>query len=168
MSYTFLPFDDVQEWRDSNERFHRAVRISSGNVVNVVTKSGSNQFLGDAYEFYRNSAADARYYFNSSAQPNFDRNQFGGTIGGADSQEQDILLRILRGIATCRRRRLTSAPCRRRRGANWRLLGVAGRADRSGGRGARAPDSFTARSTIRFRRGRSLRGVKVEINDTLA
>ena len=75
--------DDVQEFKIQTNAFTAQYGFSSGNVVNVVTKSGTNQIHGDAWEFYRNSAYDARYYFNNGNQPAFHRNQFGATIGGA-------------------------------------------------------------------------------------
>ena len=74
--------DDVQEMKIQTNAFTAQNGWSSGNVVNIVTKSGSNEFHGDAWEFYANSSADAKYYFNSGAQPAFHRNQFGGTVGG--------------------------------------------------------------------------------------
>jgi Carboxypeptidase regulatory-like domain/TonB dependent receptor len=74
--------DDVQEFKIQTNAFTAQYGFSSGNVVNVVTKSGTNQIHGDAWEFYRNSDYDARYYFNDSSQPAFHRNQFGATIGG--------------------------------------------------------------------------------------
>src|ERR1700727_1803836 len=74
--------DDVQEFKIQTNAFTAQYGFSSGNVVNVVTKSGTNQIHGDAWEFYRNSNYDARYYFNNSAQPAFHRNQFGATVGG--------------------------------------------------------------------------------------
>src|SRR5580692_6838058 len=74
--------DAVQEMKVMTNAFTAQYGWSSGNVVNIVTKSGTNDFHGDAWEFYANSALDARYYFNSGAQPSFNRNQFGGTIGG--------------------------------------------------------------------------------------
>lgn len=52
-----------------------------GNVVNVVTKSGTNQFHGDAFEFVRNGDLNARNFF-APVQDTLKRNQFGGTIGG--------------------------------------------------------------------------------------
>ncbi len=75
--------DDVQEFKIQTNAFTAQYGFSSGNVINVVTKAGTNQIHGDAWEFYRNSAYDARYYFNDSGQPPFHRNQFGGTLGGA-------------------------------------------------------------------------------------
>src|SRR5580704_17820927 len=74
--------DAVQEFKIQTNAFTSQYGFSSGNVVNVVTKSGSNQLHGDAWMFYRNSAYDARYYFNDSNQPAFHRDQFGATIGG--------------------------------------------------------------------------------------
>src|SRR5579872_870777 len=57
--------DDVEEFKIQTNAFTAQYGFSSGNVVNVVTKSGTNQIHGDAWEFYRNSAYDARYYFNN-------------------------------------------------------------------------------------------------------
>ncbi len=74
--------DAVQEFKIQTNAFTSQYGWSSGNVINVVTKSGSNEIHGDAYEFYRNSKTDAKYFFNNGAQPSFSRNQFGGTVGG--------------------------------------------------------------------------------------
>jgi hypothetical protein len=74
--------DDVQELKIQTNAFTAQYGWSSGNVVNIITKSGSNDIHGDAYEFYTNSSMDARYFFNDGAQPAFHRNQFGVTIGG--------------------------------------------------------------------------------------
>src|SRR6267154_2776927 len=59
-----------------------AVGQTSGGVVNAITRSGTNQFHGSAYEFLRNSALDARNFFDADKIPPFKRNQFGGTLGG--------------------------------------------------------------------------------------
>src|SRR5580700_5625072 len=90
--------DAVQEFKIQTNAFTAQYGFSSGNVVNVVTKSGTNQFHGDAWEFYRNSAADARYFFNSGAQPNFDRNQFGGTIGGPIRKNKTFFFGYYEGL----------------------------------------------------------------------
>ena len=54
---------------------------SSGGIIAQTTRSGTNGFHGDVFEYIRNSALDARNYFDS-IKPPFRRNQFGGTIGG--------------------------------------------------------------------------------------
>src|ERR1700722_12716351 len=74
--------DDVQEFKIQTNAFTAQYGWSSGNVINVVTKSGNNGFHGDAYDFLRNSGLDARNYFNNSTQPLFHRQQFGATLGG--------------------------------------------------------------------------------------
>jgi hypothetical protein len=50
--------------------------------VNVVTKSGSNQFHGDLFEFIRNGDLDARNFFSTTGHDSLKRNQFGGVAGG--------------------------------------------------------------------------------------
>ena len=54
----------------------------NGAVVNTASKSGTNGFHGSAYEFLRNSAFDARNFFDGAKAPPFRQNQFGGSIGG--------------------------------------------------------------------------------------
>src|SRR6202790_700989 len=55
---------------------------TSGGVVNAITRSGTNQIHGSAYEFLRNSKLDTKNYFDVGNIPPFKRNQFGGTLGG--------------------------------------------------------------------------------------
>ena len=57
---------------------------SMGGIINAVSKSGTNALHGDAYEFLRNSALDAKNFFDdlNSPIPAFERNQFGGALGG--------------------------------------------------------------------------------------
>ena len=53
-----------------------------GAQVSIVTASGANQVHGSVYEFLRNSALDARNFFDFGSIPQFQRNEFGGTVGG--------------------------------------------------------------------------------------
>ena len=74
----------VREFKIQTNMFAADQGRNSGATVNVVTKSGSNQWHGSAYEFLRNDKLDARNYF---APPNLPKpahrqNQFGGTLGG--------------------------------------------------------------------------------------
>jgi hypothetical protein len=51
-------------------------------VINAISRSGSNQFHGSLFEYLRNSAMDARNFFDPSDKPSFKRNQFGASSGG--------------------------------------------------------------------------------------
>jgi hypothetical protein len=90
--------DDVQEFKIQTNAFTSQYGFSSGNVINVVTKSGSNAFHGDAYEFYRNSNVDARYFFNNGKQPAFHRNQYGATIGGPVRKNKTYFFAYYEGL----------------------------------------------------------------------
>lgn len=72
--------DAIQEFR-VEENSMKAEFGRGGAVVNVVLKSGSNEFHGGAYEFLRNTDLDARNFFDP-ARPAFERNQYGGLLGG--------------------------------------------------------------------------------------
>jgi len=73
--------DTIEEFRVLTNTFDAEYGRNSGSVVNVVTKGGTNEFHGDLYEFFRNTALDARGFFDTS-RPEFHQNQFGGTLGG--------------------------------------------------------------------------------------
>jgi len=86
---TILPIDAVAEVRVISN-FEPEYGRNAGAVVNIVTKSGTNTFHGTAAEYFRNSALDARNYFNpvrnadGTANPKapFHNNQYGGSLGG--------------------------------------------------------------------------------------
>ena len=73
--------DSISEFRVLTNTFDAEYGRNSGAVINVVTKSGTNQFHGNAFEFFRNSVLNAQGYFNT-IKPQFQQNQFGGTFGG--------------------------------------------------------------------------------------
>jgi hypothetical protein len=80
-----VPLDSVQEFRVVTSDFTAEYGRAGGGVINVTTKSGTNQFHGSLYEFNRVSALAANTYQNDSngvAKPGFTRNQFGYSIGG--------------------------------------------------------------------------------------
>lgn len=77
--------DAVQEFKVQQSNFSAEIGFSGATVVNMVTRSGSNEFHGSLYEFLRNDKLDANNFFSNSAGigiPPLRRNQFGGTIGG--------------------------------------------------------------------------------------
>jgi hypothetical protein len=77
-----LGVDAIQEFSVITSNYSAEYGKTSGGVVNAITRSGTNQIHGSGYEFLRNSALDAKNYFDVGNIPPFKRNQFGGTIGG--------------------------------------------------------------------------------------
>jgi hypothetical protein len=82
MGTAIIPnLDSISEFRILTSNFDAEYGEFSGGQINVVTKSGTNAFHGDAFEFLRNTNLDARNFF-SPTRGKFDQNQFGGTFGG--------------------------------------------------------------------------------------
>jgi hypothetical protein len=79
--------DSIAEFRILTNNFDAESGGHSGGQVHVITKSGSNQFHGDVFEFVRNTALDARNYF-SPTRGLFNQNQFGATFGGPIRRNQ--------------------------------------------------------------------------------
>ncbi len=80
----FPVIDAIQEFKIETNSPPAEFGRFNGGVVNLTTKAGSNDFHGNAFEFFRNEALNARNYFQPSSQskPEYRRNQFGGTFGG--------------------------------------------------------------------------------------
>jgi Carboxypeptidase regulatory-like domain len=78
----FPPIDAVEEFgeqtTDADARYGRA----AGGIINLVFKSGTNHYHGEAFEFLRNSALDSKNYFDRGSKPPFRMNSFGGTFSG--------------------------------------------------------------------------------------
>jgi hypothetical protein len=77
-----LGVDAVREFNVLRDSYGAEYGKHPGAQVLIVTQSGSNQWHGSAYDFLRNSAFDARNFFNHGAPPPFQRNQFGVSFGG--------------------------------------------------------------------------------------
>ena len=88
---TFQPaINTIAEFKVDNSTFSAVYGRSSGAIVNIATRSGTNVFHGDVYNYLRNQFFDSRNYFNPQytvsgthvRQSQFIRNQFGGDLGG--------------------------------------------------------------------------------------
>jgi len=95
-----LGVDAIQEFSVLTSNYSAEYGKTSGGVVNAVTRSGTNAFHGSAYEFLRNSALDARNFFEDPTQPKapFKRNQFGGAIGGPLIKNRTFFFADFEGI----------------------------------------------------------------------
>jgi hypothetical protein len=76
--------DAVEEFRVYTDSYSAEYGNTQGGVINLITKSGTNQFQGSLFEYFRNDILDARNYFNDepAKKPAYRLNQFGGTLGG--------------------------------------------------------------------------------------
>jgi hypothetical protein len=79
---TVLGVETIREFRVEANSYGAEFGRNSGGQINAVSKSGTNEWHGSAYEFHRNDNFDARNFFDPAKKPEFKRNQFGGSIGG--------------------------------------------------------------------------------------
>lgn len=111
-----LGVDAVQEFSVEQTNYSAAYGKATGAVINAITKSGTNAFHGDVYEFLRNSYLDARNFFDAAKVPPFRRNQFGGSAGGPIKKNKTWIFGDYEGIrqalATTSRNTVPSAAAR--------------------------------------------------------
>ena len=105
-----LGVDGIREYKVMTNSFSAEYGLTMGSQMTIVTKSGSNQFHGDAFEYLRNSALDARNYFDDLYQlpasipgggkriAPFRRNQFGGTLGGPIKKDKTFFFATYEGF----------------------------------------------------------------------
>jgi hypothetical protein len=93
-----LGTDAVAEFSILTTNYAAEYGRTSGGVISAVTKSGSNQFHGSAYEFLRNSALDARNFFDPAVIPPFRRNQYGGSAGGPIQKDKTFIFGDYEGV----------------------------------------------------------------------
>lgn len=88
MANSTLGIEGIQEWRVITNTFSAEYGLTMGSQMTIVTKSGTNGFHGSLFEYFRNSALDARNYFDVTTAitpgrlPPFKRNNYGGSLGG--------------------------------------------------------------------------------------
>jgi hypothetical protein len=79
------PIDTLAEYKIDNSAFPAEYGRNSGAIVNLATRSGTNEYHGELFEFFRNNALDARNFFNTVAQgpqAPYKKNEFGAAFGG--------------------------------------------------------------------------------------
>ncbi|MBS1850654.1 MAG: TonB-dependent receptor [Acidobacteria bacterium] len=88
--------DSIEEFRVLTNTFDAEYGRNSGAVVNVVTKSGTNQFHGNVYEFFRNTVLNS-HSFGNEEKAKFNQNQFGGTFGGPIKKDRTFFFASYEG-----------------------------------------------------------------------
>ena len=106
VSGLLLGMDSVQEFEILNDAYPAYLGGSGGAIVNVITRRGTRDFHGSAFWFYRDSALDARNFFDldpanptqRSDPPEFSRHQYGGSIGGPLPGEENTFFFTYEGL----------------------------------------------------------------------
>jgi hypothetical protein len=93
-----LGADAVSEFTVLTTNYSTEYGRTSGGVISAITRSGTNQFHGSAYEFLRNSALDARNFFDLAAIAPFRRNQFGASAGGPIRKDKTFIFGDYEGL----------------------------------------------------------------------
>ena len=109
--YVTLPsVDAIQEFKVQSSDYSAEFGRSGGAQINVILKSGTNEFHGGLFEFLRNRHMDAKNFFDQPACtpssvpgtcgdiPRFDRNQFGGTLGGPVQKDKTFFFAAYEGL----------------------------------------------------------------------
>src|SRR6202451_2016113 len=91
--------DSVEEFRVITNTFDAEYGRNSGSVVNLITKSGTNGFHGNVYEYLRNTDLDAKGYPDTT-KPQLNQNQFGGTFGGPIKKDRSFFFTSYEGHRT--------------------------------------------------------------------
>ncbi|HEX4074341.1 MAG TPA: carboxypeptidase regulatory-like domain-containing protein, partial [Candidatus Acidoferrales bacterium] len=91
--------DSIDEFRVLTNNFDPEYGNYNGGMINVVTKSGSDSFHGDVFEFLRNTDLDAKNYF-AATRGTFRQNQFGGTLGGPVKRQKVFFFADYQGTRT--------------------------------------------------------------------
>jgi hypothetical protein len=130
MGTAIIPnLDSIAEFRILTSNFDAEYGEFSGGQINVITKSGSNSFHGDLFEFLRNTDLDARNYF-SPTRGTFIQNQFGGTFGGPIKRNKIFFFSDYQGT-------------RQRQGVDTGLIPVPSAQDRTGNLSDQASSFYT-------------------------
>lgn len=101
--------DAIQEFRVQTNSYNAEYGRFANGIVNVITKSGTNQFRGSLYEFVRNDAFNANEWGAAVEKPPYRRNQYGGTIGGPIIKDKTFFFFSYAGLRQMTNRFLAGA-----------------------------------------------------------
>ncbi|HEX3744498.1 MAG TPA: carboxypeptidase regulatory-like domain-containing protein [Bryobacteraceae bacterium] len=98
VSQQLLGVDAVREFNLLTDSYSAEFGKRPAGQVLIVTRSGANQVHGSLYEFLRNNDLDARNFYDADSAPGFQRNQFGGAIGGPIQKNKTFLFANFEGL----------------------------------------------------------------------
>jgi hypothetical protein len=98
MAGTTLGVDGIKEFKVVTNAFSADYGMTMGSQMVMVSKGGTNQFHGDGYDYLRNSALDARNYFDAARIPEFQKNNYGGSFGGPIKKDKTFFYVVYEGL----------------------------------------------------------------------
>lgn len=120
--------DSIQEFKVESANFSAQFGNAAGGVVQIGIKSGTNQFKGSAFEFYRNDALDSNDYFAKRAgldKAPLDYHQFGGTLGGPIAKDRTFFFASYQGTrSTSSLTTITTLPTADMRNGNFGSIAI--------------------------------------------
>lgn len=116
------PPDAIAEFRILTNTASAEFGHNAGSTTNIVTRSGSNQFHGDVYDFFRNDVLDARNFFSVDTEP-LKQSQFGGTLGGPIRHDKTFFFVYYEGFRNRQgETQLTTVPTEAERSGDFSAL----------------------------------------------
>src|SRR6202023_491517 len=93
-----LGLDGIKEFKIVAGTFQAEYGLAMGSQMVAVSKGGTNQFHGDAFEYLRNSALNARNFFDGPTIPHLEKNNFGGSFGGPIRKDKTFFFAVYEGL----------------------------------------------------------------------
>jgi hypothetical protein len=95
---TTLGLDGIQEFKVLTSAYDASYGMSMGSQMVIVSKGGANQYHGDIFEYFRNSALNARNFFDAPKIPQLEKNNFGASFGGPIREDKTFFYAVYEGL----------------------------------------------------------------------
>src|SRR5580704_1005992 len=95
---TTLGLDGIQEFKVLTDTYDASYGMSMGSQMVMISKGGTNQYHGDVFEYLRNSALNARNFFDGPKIPQLEKNNFGGSFGGPITKDKTFFYAVYEGL----------------------------------------------------------------------
>ena len=95
---TTLGVDGIQEFKVLTSAYDASYGMAMGSELVMISKGGTNQYHGDVFEYFRNSALNARNFFDGAKIPHLEKNNFGGSFGGPIRRDKTFMYAVYEGL----------------------------------------------------------------------
>jgi hypothetical protein len=95
---TTLGVDGIQEYKVLTSTYDASYGMTMGSEMVIISKGGTSQYHGDVFEYLRNSAVDARNFFDGATIPHLEKNNFGASFGGPIRKDKTFFYAVYEGL----------------------------------------------------------------------